>query len=152
MGCTVGIDGAVLALGDAKEMRPTGQIREVEVEVIGLSQKVQISGVKSEDICCVKGAQGSHLELISGVISFRSLGHTFEGRDEKNMWGNIDFRLSNTASPPPDATLGQRRGVDVKNCQKCLLFYSRANLIIEDIGQALSSTCRLSPLLCCTPG
>jgi hypothetical protein len=37
---TVSIDGAVLALGDVEEVRPAGQVGEVEVEVIGLSQRV----------------------------------------------------------------------------------------------------------------
>jgi hypothetical protein len=84
---TVGIDGAVLTLGDIEQMRPTGEIREVEVEVIGLSQGVQISGVESEDIRCVKGAQGSHLDVASGRDLSRSL--VTRLRDVMKKWRGI---------------------------------------------------------------
>lgn len=46
-------------------MRPTGEVGEVEAEVIGLSQGVQVSGVEFKDIGCVEGAQRSHFGGVS---------------------------------------------------------------------------------------
>lgn len=49
-----------MTFGDVEEVRPAGKIREVEVQVIGLSQRVEVGGVEFEDVGGVEGSQGSH--------------------------------------------------------------------------------------------
>lgn len=57
---TIGVDSAILTFGDVEEVWPAGKIREVEVQVIGLSQRVEVGGVEFEDVGSVEGSQGSH--------------------------------------------------------------------------------------------
>jgi hypothetical protein len=45
-------------------------VREVEIEVIGLSQRVQVSGVEFKDIRSVKGAQRGHFESCLGEMTW----------------------------------------------------------------------------------
>jgi hypothetical protein len=148
---TVSIDSAVLTLSDIEQMRPTGEIREVEVEVIGLSQRVQISGVESEDIRCVKGAQGSHLDVASGRDLSRSL--VTRLRNVMENGGDIESRPSSMGPPPPGKTPGRQRGMNGKYDRKGPLSYNRTKGIIEGIYQRLFLGVDLSFVTyCCTTG
>jgi hypothetical protein len=63
---TVGIKSAICAFCDIEEVRPLRKVGEVEIQVIGFGQRVEVGGVEFEDIHCVEGAQGSHFGDLSG--------------------------------------------------------------------------------------
>jgi hypothetical protein len=61
---TVGVDGPVLAFCDVEEVWPFSYVREVEVEVICLGQRVEVGGVEFEDVHRVEGTKGRHFGTV----------------------------------------------------------------------------------------
>lgn len=50
-------------------MWPSSEVGEVEVQVVGFGQGVEVGGVEFEDVCCVEGAEGCHFGvLVEGLF------------------------------------------------------------------------------------
>jgi hypothetical protein len=65
---TISIYSSISALSYVEEVRPARDVGEVEVEVVGFGEGVEVGGVEFEDVHCVEGAEGGHFEGVRGVL------------------------------------------------------------------------------------
>lgn len=89
-GRTVAVDGAVTAFGDVEEVRPFGEVGEVEVEAVGLGEGVEVGGVEVEDVEGVEGTDGGHF---GGWIMLLCAWRVYVRRRENGLVGEEEERL-----------------------------------------------------------